>query len=158
MKLIAPLISVSLILAPAAFAGSDFDSLVRAMESNYGTKRLHIPFLGFANFIVKVARPAGTKDFKLAVFEDVDSSLHPSAERLGTTFQPQGWKPFVKVVSRKSGERVYIYARQSHQDHELLITTLERNEATMVQVRLNAERLAKWVNDPVRMCRRKSLD
>ena len=126
------------------------------MESNYATKRLHIPFMGVANFFVKVARPAGTKDFKLAVFEHVDDRRHPSADQLETTFQPQGWKPFVDVVSRKSGERVHIYARESHRDHELLITTLERNEATMVQVRVDAERLAKWVNDPVRMCRMES--
>ena len=151
MKLIAFLILVS-----AASAGSDFDLLVRAMESNYGTKRLQIPFMGVANFFVKVARPAGTKDFKLAVLEHIDDTLHPSAEQLETTFQPQGWRPFVKVVSRKSGERVHIYARQSHRDHELLITTLERNEATMVQVRVDAERLAKWVNDPMRMCRMES--
>jgi hypothetical protein len=145
-----------LILVSTAFAGSDFDLLVRAIESNYGTKRLQIPFMGVANFLVKVTRPAGTKDFKLAVFEHVDDRLHPSADQLETTFQPQGWRPFVKVVSRKSGERVHIYARQSHRDHELLITTLERNEATMVQVRVDADRLARWVNDPVRMCRMES--
>ena len=57
--------------------------------------------MGVANFFVKVARPAGTKDFKLAVFEHIDDRYHPSAEQLETTFQPQGWKPFVKVVSRK---------------------------------------------------------
>jgi hypothetical protein len=32
-----------LILVSTAFAGDDFDSLVRAIESNYATKRLHIP-------------------------------------------------------------------------------------------------------------------
>lgn len=146
-----------LLLALPLLAGNDFDTLVRVMESNYGTRRLQIPFMGFANFLVKVARPAGTKDFKLAVFEHVDASRHPSAEQLDAAFQPQGWKPFVKVMSNRKGERVHLYARQSQSDHELLITTLERSEAVMVRVRVNADHLARWVNNPVGMCRSKGL-
>ena len=123
------------------------------MESEYGTKRLYIPFMGFANFIVKMARPAGASDLKLAVFEHVDANRHPSPERLDATFSPQGWKPFIRVHSNKSGERVQIYARQSHRDHELLITTFERDEAVVIRMRVNAEQLAKWVNNPVLMGR-----
>ena len=143
---------LALLIFPS-LADNDFDSLVRNMESNYGSKRLYIPFMGLANFIVKVARPVGTKDFKLAVFEHVDGMRHPSTDQLDATFLPQGWKPFVRVVSRKSGERIQIYARESHRDHELLITTFERDEAVMVRLRVNAERLAKWVNNPALMCR-----
>jgi hypothetical protein len=133
------------------FAG-EFEALVRNMESHYGSKKTYIPLLGFANFLVKIARPAGTKDFKLAVFEDVDWRRHPSAEHL-EMFLPHGWKPFVRVVSNKKGERVHIYSRQSHRDHELTIATFERDEAVIVRVRLDPDRLARWVNDPVRMCR-----
>ena len=73
------------------------------MESNYGSKRLYIPLMGFVNFGVKVARPVGTKDLKLAVFEDVDSARHPSCEQLDSTFLPQGWKPFVAGRVREVG-------------------------------------------------------
>jgi hypothetical protein len=150
--MIRSLLAILFLISPV-FADSDFDSLVRAMESNYGSKRLHIPFMGFANFVVKVAQPVGTKDFKLAVFEHIDGTRHPSTEQLDATFLPQGWKPFVRVVSRKSGERIQIYARESHRDHELLIAPFERDEAVMVRLRGNAERLAKWVNNPALMCR-----
>ena len=133
----------------------DFDSLVHNMESEYGSKRTYIPFLGFANFIVKIARPAGASDFKLAVFEHVDATRHPSPERLDSNFIPQGWRPFIRVLSNKTGERVQIYARQSHRDHELLVTTFEHDEAVMIRMRVNAEQMAKWVNNPVMMGRSK---
>jgi hypothetical protein len=144
---------LAIVSLPLSAFDRDFDSLVHDMESEYGTKRLYIPFMGFANFIVKMARPAGASDLKLAVFEHVDANRHPSPERLDATFSPQGWKPFIRVHSNKSGERVQIYARQSHRDHELLITTFERDEAVVIRMRVNAEQLAKWVNNPVVMGR-----
>ena len=146
----------AVLLAAPALAENDFDSLVRSMENHYGTKKTHMPFLGVANFFVKVARPAGTKDFKLAIFEDVSRDRHPSAEELDSRFLSRGWKPFVRVVSNKKRERVQIYARQSGRDHELLVTTFEAHEAVMVRVKVNAENLAKWVNNPRAMCGRVS--
>ena len=146
---------IVLLLAPALlFADRDFDSLVREMESQYGSKKVHIPMLGFANFLVKVARPAGTKDFKLAIFEDIDSDRHPSVELLDATFRPSGWKPFVQVIDNRNRERIHVYSRQTNRDHELMITTLERDEAMIVRVRVNAERLARWVNNPILLGRR----
>jgi hypothetical protein len=133
---------------PLAAGGNDFDSMVRTMENHYGKKKVYIPFMGFANFIVKVAKPAGARDFKLAVFEDIDPSRHPTFDELDRKFRPNGWKPFVRVTSKHEGERVQIYARESGRDHELLITTFERDEAVMVRVKVNAEGLARWVNNP----------
>jgi hypothetical protein len=149
------MVLLAVLCLPLAAFDRDFDSLVHNMESEYGTKRVHIPFMGFANFVVKIARPAGTSDLKLAVFEHVDTNRHPSPERLDATFMPRGWKPFVRVLSNRSGSRVQIYARQSHRDHELLIATFERDEAVVIRVRVNAEQLAKWVNNPVAMGRSK---
>ena len=147
----------ALVVLPAV-AENDFDSLVRGMEDHYGTKKTYIPFLGFANFVVKMARPAGTKDFKLAIFEHVDRYQHPSADDLDRRVLSRGWKPFVRVTSNRKRERVQIYARESGRDHELLVTTFEDHEAVMVRVRVNAENLAKWVNNPRIMCGRLSRE
>lgn len=139
---------LALAAMPVLAGGNDFDSMVRSLEDHYGKKKVYIPFMGFANFIVKVARPAGTRDFKLAVFEDVDHYRHPAPEVLDRNFVSRGWKPFVRVTSNRKHERVQIYAREVGRDHELMITTFERNEAVMVRVRVNAEGLSKWVNNP----------
>ncbi|HYP08159.1 MAG TPA: hypothetical protein VER03_18140 [Bryobacteraceae bacterium] len=146
------------VLALPVFAGggSDFDSMVRSMENHYGVKKTYIPFLGFANFVVKVARPAGARDFKLAIFEHVDQSRHPSLEDMDRRFVSAGWKPFVRVLSNRKRERVQIYAREKGRDHELMVTTFENDETVMVRVRINAEGMAKWVNNPRAMCGRNS--
>jgi hypothetical protein len=144
---------VFLLLTAPMFARNDFDDLVQTLESQYGKKKVYIPMLGFANFIVKFAKPVGTSDFKLAMFEDVDGGRHPDAEELDRRFRPNGWKPFVKVLSKAGRERVHIYARESKGDHELLIATFERHEAVLIRVRVNAERLARWVNNPVVMAK-----
>ena len=150
------LLAAALMTLPVFAGGNDFDSMVRTMEDHYGTKKTYIPFMGFANLVVKIAKPAGTRDFKLAIFENVDRYRHPSAEELDRKFLSNGWKPFVRVMSSRKRDRVQIYAREAGRDHELLVTTFEDNEAVMVRVRVNAEGLAKWVNDPRAMCGRVS--
>jgi hypothetical protein len=150
------------LFALVANAGDrDFDQVVRRMESEYGQKRMYIPFLGVANFFVKTIRPAGARDFKLAIFDDIDPYLHPSDKRLDemiTSIPGQGWSQFVRVQSKRSGERVHIYSRRVNKLWELLVTTLERNEAVIVRVRVDPEGLAKWVDDPVRMACRKGAN
>jgi hypothetical protein len=139
----------------------EFDLIVDTMESQYGTKRLSIPFLGIANLFVKAIRPAGARDIKLAVFEHVEEWRHPSHERLDDMVESlpaQRWSRFVRVQSHRGRERVHIYGRKAKEDWELLIATLERNEAVIVRVRLNPDGLAKWVNNPVFMARRKGID
>lgn len=144
---------------PARPADRDFDHVVRAFETQYGKRKLSIPLLGFANLLVKVARPAGARDFKLAVFEDIDTRRHPGPEELDRLMRPLpagGWAPFVRVHSRRSGERVQIYSRRKGTDDwELLIATLERSEAVVLRVRLNPETLSQWVHSPGRMARRR---
>lgn len=157
---LASAIAVLVMAVPARAGDRDFDRVVHAFENQYGKRKLSIPFLGFANFLVKVARPAGARDFKLAVFEDIDSGRHPGPQELDEMMRPMssgGWVPFVRVNSRRSGERVQIYSRRNGtKNWELLIATLERNEAVLMRVRLNPETLAKWVNDPSRMARHRN--
>ena len=64
-----------LITSGAAFGGdAEFDRIVKAIESHYGTQPQHIPFMGLANFALKVAHPEGAAGVKLAVFEGLRDS------------------------------------------------------------------------------------
>jgi hypothetical protein len=139
-------------------ADKDFEAIVHRLEAHYGTKRLHIPMMGVANFFVKVSRPEGVSDLKMAVFEDLDESRHPSPEALEQMFgslATEGWRPFVRVQSNKDGERVEIFSRASGKRWELLLTTLQRNEATVIQMRLSPDALAQWIADPEGMAVKK---
>ena len=61
----------ALMAAGTAFGGdAEFDRIVKAIESRYGTRPLHVPFLGVANLFVKVAHPGGASGFKLACSRD----------------------------------------------------------------------------------------
>ena len=151
-------LALAIMAAPLGARDREFDRVVRAFEDQYGKRKLSIPLLGFANLFVKVARPAGARDFKLAIFEDIDSRRHPAPDDLDAIVRPAaagGWAPFVRVNSRRNGERVQIYSRRKGtSDWELLIATLERKEAVVVRVELNPESLSRWVNNPSGMVRR----
>jgi hypothetical protein len=70
----------------------------------------------------------------------------------------QGWSRFVRVQSRRNGERVNIYSRRVNKDWELFVITLERNQAVVLRLRVNPDGLAKWVSDPVTMACRKGAN
>jgi Ca-activated chloride channel homolog len=147
-------LALSLTYTTAEARDNEFKALVKHIETHYRARRTRIPFLGLAGFIVKIVRPAGVKGFKLAVFEDQDFSL--SAEDrsfesvMGRALSAE-WQPLVRVHSRKSGERVYIYAKPKGKDLELMIATLEQREAVVIQVKVNPDTLAKWMERPDRM-------
>jgi len=134
----------------------DFDAVVRSIESHYHTRRTCIPFLGLANFIVKIARPAGVHGFRLAVFEDLNYRATPADlqfDALVRNTVSQAWRPLVKVHSRRDGEWTHIYARDLGSRIKLLVATFERREATVLEVKLHPEELVRSLEEPRSMGR-----
>jgi hypothetical protein len=132
-------------------ADSEFDHVVKAIEVHYGTKRTHIPFLGLANVFVKVAHPAGTSEFKLAVFEDLGSMDYREEQELDRFMHglsSSRLHPLVRVHSRRDGEAVYIYAGDEGKSTRMLIATFQRDQATVVEVKVDMNALLKWINSP----------
>jgi len=145
---------LALCLASAASvhgADREFNDIVRAISEEFHTRPTTIPFFGIVNVFAETLRPAGTRHIDLAVFEHLSDSVR-EGRNLPEMIQGavgHSWKPFVKVHSYKSGETVLVYMRQEGpKDWRLLLTSVEREEATVVQLRLNAEALAQWVKDP----------
>jgi hypothetical protein len=143
-------------LAPVAAAAGDrqFDAIVRRIEAHYHHKPAH--FMGFASFIANRTRPEGIKNLRFAVFEDLDPSLSPPgndfAEFVKHVAEPE-FHPFVRVLSRRDGEQTLVFARPVGEDFELLVVCLERDEATVVKMRLNPEAMSEWVDEPVDQAR-----
>ena len=147
----ARLLAVFLAVTSAAFAGDwEFDHIVKAIESHYGAKRTHIPFMGLANFAVMVTHPAGTRGFKLAVFEDLKSSREDRIEldRFMNGISGGGLQPLIRVHSRRNGESTYIFMGDEGKSTKVLIATFERNEATVVEVKVNMDTLLRMINQP----------
>lgn len=146
-------IALLLAAASAAWAGDwEFDHVVRAIEQHYGIKRTYIPFMGFANFVVKVARPAGTSGFKLAVFEDIGSAIdfrdQDELNQLMNRFSSRDLHPLVRVRSRGKGESTYIYAGEIGKSTRMLIANFGRNEATVIEVKANIDTLLRTLDQP----------
>ncbi len=149
---------VGLILALTAAAASarddEFSLLVRHIESHYHTRHAHGFILGFASLVVKFGRPHGVKNFKLAIFENQDFSAGGNDLGFDDVVRQglrQGWQPMIQVYSRRSGNRTYIFARDLDKDVKLLIATVDRREAVVLQVKFDPEKLDRsinrWVNE-----------
>jgi hypothetical protein len=145
-----------LMASGAAFGGdAEFDRIVKAIESHYGARPQHIPFMGVANFFVKVAHPEGASAIKLAVFEglkDLKSAEDPgqwhARDRLMDTLASSSLHPMIRVHSRHDGEATYIFMGPSGKSTRLLIATFERNDATVIEVKANIETLMQSLQDP----------
>jgi hypothetical protein len=130
---------------------AEFDHVVKAIESHYGTRQTHIPFMGLASFAVKVAHPAGTSGFKLAVFDDLrirGDRDEAELDHFMQTLYSSGLRPLVRVHSRRGGAATYIYAGDAGRSTRLLIAAFDRSEATVIEVKVDANTLMKWINDP----------
>jgi hypothetical protein len=128
---------------------ADFASVARAIDSQHGVKRIWIPFLGLARFVVRVVAPEGVHDFQLATFEGADN-VDP--KKLGDIIRTQagpGFTPLVQVWSRKSNDWSFIYARPSKRADrlELLILAHDKADTVLVRVDVDADMIARELKD-----------
>jgi hypothetical protein len=144
-----------LIAASAAFGGdAEFERIVKAIESHYGTQQTHIPFMGLASFVVKVAHPEGASGLKLAIFEDLKS---PGAQewterdRFMDSLSGAGLHPMVRVHSRRNNEATYIFMNPDSKRARILIATFERDQATVVEVKADIDKLLRSLDEPDHM-------
>jgi hypothetical protein len=143
---------LALLLAiPGAAFGADraFDRVVKQIEAHYATRRVHIPLMGVANFVVKVGRPAGTSGFRLALFQDLDAREDPAEmDRFMSTLSGSGLQPLIRSRSQRRGESTYIFTGEIGKSTRMLIATFQRREATVIEVRVNMDTLMKAIASP----------
>lgn len=128
-------------------ADREFSDVVRAISDECHARPTHIPFFGMVNAFTAVVHPAGAKHIDLAVFENLDPRDRPRAGAIQRAVG-SSWTPFIHVRSARDRETVYVYMRQVGPDWKLLLVSMERAEATVVQLLLDADGLARWISDP----------
>jgi VWFA-related protein len=156
-------IMVALFATPSFFAlakGKGFKDVVKHIEKNYGAKKVRIPFLGLANFAIKVIRPAGVKGFKLAVFENQNFSDCPpdgladglcaaSFDAVMRTAYNEDWQPMVQVSSKRNGSsHTFIYVNSSGKDVQFALAMLQDREAVVLEVKFNPDKAARFLDNP----------
>ena len=128
----------------------EFDAITNHLKLRYNAKRVHIPFLGLANFFVHIIRPAGVKSFKVAIFEDLNFTSTEANSELGLVMRnalSADWQPMVRVRSR-DGEQVYVYAKSEGKDIKLMVVTIDHTDAVVARVKVSPQKLSEFVNNP----------
>ena len=128
-----------------------FKAISTHLKTRYKAKRRGIPFLGLANFAVKIVHPAGVKSIKIAIFEDLDSSGNINHAELNAVIRQsldEEWQPLVRVYSRREGEQVFVYARNEGDDIKLMVVSLQQTDAFIARVKISPATLAKWMEKP----------
>ena len=159
-----PAIFVACLLTAASAQAADreFTEVVRVISDEFHTRPTSIPFFGLVNVFTAAVRPAGTRHIDLAVFEHLGDHDRKGRNLSEAILNAVGrsWKPFVEVRSRRNGreETVLVYMRQQGSEWKLLVTAVERDEATVVQLLLNADALARWMASPEHCARHWNSD
>lgn len=148
MKRAAVLAMAGLLCGAATQAADrEFSEVVRVIGDEYHARPTRIPFFGMVNLFTAAAHPAGAKHIDLAVFENLHGYDRETADNIRRAVGAS-WTPFIQVRSDRDQETVFVYMRQSGHDWKLLVVAMERAEATVVQLLLDADGLARWLSDP----------
>jgi hypothetical protein len=143
--------------------GDGFGDVVKLIEQFYHVKHQGIPFLANAGISTArtIARVSGGRrrqvaeagSAKVAFFEDQDfkSSNGYAPFRNSMNSVLAGWSPLIQVTSPKDDEQTYIYLREATEKFNVIVVTIERHEAYVVQVTLSPENLAKLMRAPDEM-------
>ena len=104
-----------------------------------------------ARFAVKVVRPAGVKNFKMVLLKNLDFSDRPGR----TDFQADArnvisneWQPLVQYNSIKENQYTHVYYAQEKDDVKLLVVTLQKDQAVILQTKFSPDKLSKFIDDP----------
>lgn len=154
-------LSLALLLAAgvAQAKGDDFNSVVKLIEKYYGVKHQGIPFLAKAGMKAATTaarikggtakRIAEAGSIKLAIFEDqaFDREFTQFRTSLNAAMS-QTWSPLVQTLSATDAEQVYVFLREGGQKFHVLVITIDRRDATVVQATLSPKNIALLLKDP----------
>jgi hypothetical protein len=130
---------------PTLAVAGDFHRLVSEFSRQTGVHQTHIPFLGLARFIVATAHPAGTSEFRMAVFENVHGRQRDFVTTADGLVREKGWNRIVRVRSNK-GESTNIYMQPEGQKLRMLVTAIDDGDAVFIEMRIKPEQLEAFVD------------
>ncbi len=135
--------------SPALAADHEFQDIVKAISDQFDTKPIHIPMLGLAKAVVALAHPAGTKQLNIAIFQNLDERRGSGRDLLESVRLAVGreWRPFVQIRSERD-QNMLVYMVGKGNDVRLLITTVQHDQAVVLEVKVSPEQIQKWLTSP----------
>jgi hypothetical protein len=158
------LIIATIVWAPLTSSlarGDDFDAVVKAIEQFYHVKHQSLPLLARAGMkgartVARVRggeykRIADAGSVRLVFFEDQEFNSHGQIASFKASIRTalsETWSPLIQTLSAKDEEQTYIYIRDAGAKFHVLVVTIERREATVVQATIAPDVLAMLMKDP----------
>ena len=151
-------IAIAFSVAPAG--DREFNLIAHELEVHSRGKRTVMPFLGVANLLAPITRPAAFRRLKVASFDS------PSLSDLGDEHLTEiirgalgsNWRPILRHQIRRTGEQAHIYLRAVADSQQLLIVEINSTEALLIEATLEPEQLARYLAQPDEMGRRIEAD
>ena len=141
--------------------GDGFTDAVKVIEQFYHVKHQNIPLLARASMkAVKTAAKIKGGEYKklaeagsvrVAFFEEqtFDSRGQIASFKSGVqNLLGDQWSALVQTLAPKTEEQTYVYVRDAGKNFHVLVITIERREATVIQATLAPQILADLLKDP----------
>jgi|ERR1700682_1590064 len=151
-------------VASARSGGDAFGAVVNLIERFYHVKHQSMPLLARASMkaATTAARIKGGEykplaeagSVRIAFFEDQDFNSRGRVTGFKTSLTSavgETWSPLIQTLSPKDEEQTYIFVRNEGEKFNVLVVTIERREAVVVQVNLQPNTLAMLLRDPNEM-------
>jgi hypothetical protein len=107
----------------------------------------------FARMAVKMIKPAGVKNFKVVYIRELDYTRGPRPGQsefhsfIRSKIEPV-WSPLVQFSSPREKQWTYVYALHEKEDIKILVVTMQKAEAVVVQAKISPAKLIEFMNDP----------
>src|SRR5580765_8990078 len=157
--------TLSLSMPIGASADRDgFNEAVKVIEQFYHVKHQNIPLLARASMkaVQTAARVRGGEYKKLAeagsvrvaFFEEQTFDSRGQIASFKSSMQnalADQWSALVQTLAPKTEEQTYVYVRDAGKNFQVLVITIERREATVIQATLAPQILAELLKSPDEM-------
>lgn len=167
VKTLTALIAITLALTLPIGARADrdgFSEAVKLIEQFYHVKHQTIPLLARAS--MKAAKTAASirggeykklaeaGSVRVAFFEeqtfDSRGQIASFKSAMQNTLTDQ-WSALVQTLAPKTEEQTYVYVRDAGKNFHVLVVTIERREATVIQATVAPQILADLLKNPDEM-------
>jgi hypothetical protein len=141
-----------------------FSDAVKLVEQFYHVKHQNIPLLARAGMkAVKTAAQVRGGEYKklaeagsvrVAFFEEQTFDSHGQIASFKSAMQnalTDQWSALVQTLAPKTEEQTYVYVRDAGKNFHVLVITIERREATVIQASVAPQVLAELLKNPDEM-------
>jgi hypothetical protein len=167
VKTLTTIIAITLALSMPICGSPDrdgFSDAVKLVEQFYHVKHQNIPLLARAG--MKAVRTAAqvrggeyqklaeAGSVRVAFFEEQTFDSHGQIASFKSAMQnalTDQWSALVQTLAPKTEEQTYVYVRDAGKNFHVLVITIERREATVIQASVAPQILAALLKNPDEM-------